>query len=356
MLIALIMAGGSGQRFWPLSNEEHPKQLLKLFSDKTMIRETVDRILPLVPRERIFIATNIKQAKDIQKELPFLPEGNIIKEPMFKDTAACIGYASIYIKNKIGDGELLVLPSDHLIKNRNAFLEIVQVGEKLIKKRGRIAVFGIVPDKPETGYGYIESSDKIDERTYKVNSFREKPRLEKAEEYLKKGNYYWNSGMFMWSTETILEKIEEFMPNHWKTLSKIKTLFDKKDSWDELTSLFNDFEKISIDYGIMEKANDVVVVPADIGWNDIGSFTALDEIFSHRENGSVIRQEGDDRVVEYLSHDNIIINEEHRKLVATLGIEDTVIVETKDVLLVCKKDDAQNIKELLKKVREGDIK
>ena len=353
MLIALIIAGGSGQRFWPLSNEQHPKQLLKLFSDKTMIRETVDRILPLIPRERIFIATNIKQAEDIKKELPFLPDENIIKEPMFKDTAACIGYASLYIKNKIGRGNLLVLPSDHLIKERNAFLEIIERGENLIEKDGRIAVFGIKPDKPETAYGYIESSKDREGGAYRVVSFKEKPKLPVAKEYLKRGNYYWNSGMFMWSTKTILNKIEEFMPGHWETLQRIEKLFSSKSHWDELTLAFDSFEKISIDYGIMEKAGDVVVIPADIGWNDIGSFTALDEIFAHRENGSVVRQETDDNVVEYHSHDNIIINEEHSKLIATLGIEDTVIVETKDVLLVCKKDDAQDIKALLKRVKEG---
>jgi mannose-1-phosphate guanylyltransferase len=353
MLVAVIMAGGSGQRFWPLSNEEHPKQLLKLFSDKTMIRETVERILPIIPRERIFIATNIKQAEDIARELPFLPEGNIIVEPKFKDTAACIGYATIYVRKKLGDVNFIVLPSDHLIEKKNDFLSIIERGEGLIDSHGRIAVFGIVPDRPETGYGYIECGSSDLGGYQQVISFKEKPGLETAMEYLERGNFHWNSGMFMWSGRTILSHIEEYMPGHWKTLSSMEDILGREDKVKELSDLFDEFEKISIDYGVMEKARDVVVIPADIGWNDIGNFTALDDVFDHMENGSVVRKNPGEKVVEYHSHDNIIINDSHKKVIATLGIEDTVIVETEDVLLVCKKDEAQDIKALLKEVEKN---
>ena len=353
MLVAIIMAGGSGQRFWPLSNEEHPKQLLKLFSDKTMIRETVDRILPIIPAERIFIATNIKQAEDIRRELPFLPHRNIIVEPKFKDTAACIGYASIYIKNLMGECNFIVLPSDHLIGDRNSFLEIIQRGEQLIEKPGRIAIFGIKPDKPETAYGYVEAGREQVGEAFRVSSFKEKPVLEVAEEYLARGNYYWNSGMFMWSDRTILSHIEELMPGHWKTLQDIEKLLGEQLDETSLSRAFDGFEKISIDYGVMEGARDVVVLPADIGWNDIGNFTALDDIFSHSENGSVVRIHEGEQVVEHNSRDNIIINEGSKKVIATLGMENTVIVETDDVLLVCRKEEAQDIKALLKKVEEG---
>jgi len=353
MLVAIIMAGGSGQRFWPLSNEEHPKQLLKLFSDKTMIRETVDRILPVIPRERIFIATNVKQAEEIKKELPFIPEKNIIVEPKFRDTAACIGYASIYVKKILGECNFIVLPSDHLIGNRNSFLKIIEDGEKLIEKPGRIVIFGIKPDKPETAYGYIEAGGERMGKAFMVSSFKEKPVLEVAKEYLARGNYYWNSGMFMWSGKTILSHIEELMPEHWQILESIDKLLGDSIDEDLLSSAFDRFEKISIDYGVMEEAEDVVVLPADIDWNDIGNFTALDEIFNHGENGSVIRVHQGEQVVEHRSHDNIIINEGHKKIIATLGIEDTVIVETDDVLLVCKKEEAQDIKSLLKKIHEG---
>lgn len=353
MLVAIIMAGGSGQRFWPLSNEEHPKQLLKLFSDKTMIRETVDRILPIIPSERIFIATNVKQAEDIRRELPFLPEENIIVEPKFKDTAACIGYASIYIRNLLGECSFIVLPSDHLISDRNSFLEIIKRGEKLIEKPGRIAIFGIKPDKPETAYGYVEAERERIEEAFRVASFKEKPVLEVAKDYLAKGNYYWNSGMFMWSDKTILSHIEELMPGHWSTLKIIEELLKGEMDEDSLARAFDEFEKISIDYGVMEGARDVVVLPADIGWNDIGNFTALDDIFAHTENGSVVRIHQGEQVVEHNSRDNIIINEGSKKVIATLGMKDTVIVETDDVLLVCRKEEAQDIKALLKKVNEG---
>ena len=225
--VVLIMAGGSGTRFWPLSTNERPKQFLDLVSEKTMIRETVDRVVKLIPAEKIFISTNIAYLDIIKKELPEIPEKNIIFEPMARDTAACIGYAALIIQKIYKDSIMAVLPSDHLIKKEKE-------AEKDV-----IVTLGIKPSYPETGYGYIEyiknrKSRKKEEETeeckiYKVKSFREKPNREIAEKYIEKGNYLWNSGMFVWKTEFILNEIKKYMDSHKPVLEKIEEMLEKKD-------------------------------------------------------------------------------------------------------------------------------
>ena len=265
MLTAIIMAGGSGERFWPLSTPERPKQLLKIFSDKTMIRETVDRILPIIEAENIFIATNIIQAKEIEKELSDIPRENIIIEPAFKDTAATIGYSSLIIenrfKNKLKDGEKLevvVLASDHLIKEEEEFRKVILIAVKEAKENGMIVTLGIKPDKPETGYGYIEvKDDEIELNSIcKVRRFREKPSQELAESYLVSGKYLWNSGMFIFTTDTIFKNFEVLMGEHSTVFKEIKEELKKDLTGEELSSkvkkYFDKFEKISIDFGIME--------------------------------------------------------------------------------------------------------
>ncbi|MBM6875812.1 mannose-1-phosphate guanylyltransferase, partial [Fusobacterium mortiferum] len=223
MLTAIIMAGGSGERFWPLSTPERPKQLLKIFSDKTMIRETVDRILPIIKPENIFVATNIIQAKEIEKELFDIPKENIVIEPAFKDTAAAIGYTSLIIENrfkdKLKDGEkieTIVLASDHLIKKEDEFRQAILKGAEEARNNRVIVTLGIKPSKPETGYGYIEVKDENIELNSicKVKRFREKPSLEVAESYLASGKYLWNSGMFIFTTETIFKNFEVLMEEH----------------------------------------------------------------------------------------------------------------------------------------------
>jgi mannose-1-phosphate guanylyltransferase len=347
MKAALIMAGGSGQRFWPLSTPEKPKQLLNLFSDKTMIRETVDRILPIIPPENIFIATNIKQGRAIIEELPMLPEENIIIEPAFKDTAAAIGYGSYYIRHRLGDVQLVVLASDHLIKDGDNFRDIINSACDEALKHQTIVTLGIKPRHPETGYGYIEVKGEAKlEEIYEATRFCEKPDLETAKYYIKKGNFLWNSGMFIFSISTIINEIESYMPNHYKTLTQINEVISK-DIWGEglakeTTQFFEEFEKISIDFGIMEKSKRIKVIPSDFGWNDIGSFTAFEEVFPANVNGTVVRNV---QLNELESRDNIIIG--NGKEIATLGVEGLVIVQTKEKLLICRKDKVQDIKKLL---------
>ncbi|MEG1518844.1 MAG: sugar phosphate nucleotidyltransferase [Cetobacterium sp.] len=358
MLTAIIMAGGSGERFWPLSTPEKPKQLLKIFSDKTMIRETVDRILPIIPADKIFIATNELQEKAIREELQDIPVENIIVEPDFKDTAAAIGYSSLIIenrlKNQLQNGEkieVVVLASDHMIKDEKTFREIISIGAKEANKNGVIVTLGIKPNKPETGYGYIEvkSDNKIElNEIYKVKRFREKPNLETAESYLASEKYLWNSGMFIFTTETIFKNFDVLMEEHTEILNDIRIKLNEDRVGVELTNLvrkdFDKFEKISIDFGVMEYSKNIRVIPVDIGWNDIGSFNALEDVFTKNSHGTVIRNS---TVLELDSIDNIVVGDGTR--ISLLGVKNLVIVKNGDNILIANKNRTQDIKKIIQK-------
>lgn len=361
MLTAIIMAGGSGERFWPLSTPEKPKQLLKLFSEKTMIRETVERILPLIDSDKIFVATNILQIEGIRKELPEIPIENLIVEPMFKDTAAAIGYATLIIEEKFKEKleidekiEVVVLASDHLIEKGEEFRNIIKIASKESRENSTICTLGIKPNKIETGYGYIEIKEKqniILNNIYKVNRFREKPNYETAEKYVQAGNYLWNSGIFIFTTETIFKNFEVLMEEHSEIFKKLRLMVKEGAIGEELSEIvkpnFQKFEKISIDFGIMEYSKNIRVIPIDIGWNDIGSFTALEEVFEKDNNGNIMR---DSKVKEIDSKNNIILVDELD--VALLGVEDLLIIKNGKNLLISKKNRAQDIKKIIIKNNE----
>lgn len=343
---ALIMAGGSGQRFWPLSTKERPKQLLSLFSDKSMIRETVDRIHELIPHDRIFIGTNALQAQAIKEQLPMLPEENIIIEPAFKDTAAAVGYGASYIGHRYPEGNLIVLASDHLIAEVAHFIKVLTVAVDEAETAGSIVTLGLEPDRPETGYGYIQRGatggrDQVSE----VVRFCEKPDLATAQSYLASGDYLWNSGMFVFSLSTIFEEMAKLMPAHDQILTDIRTYIHRGMTGTALSEAtapyFEKFDKVSIDYGIMEKSNRIKVIPCDIGWNDIGSFVAFEDVMDKNENGSVISQA---KAKEIDSGNNIVYLEGDE--VALIGVHDLVVVKSDGKLLVCHKDHVQDIKKI----------
>ncbi|MEG1942046.1 MAG: sugar phosphate nucleotidyltransferase [Cetobacterium sp.] len=358
MLTALIMAGGSGERFWPLSTPTKPKQLLSLFSEKSMIRETVDRILPIIDVDRIFIATNILQAREIKKELPDIPKENIIIEPLFKDTAAAIGYTSLIIEERfknLGEKiEVIVLASDHLIKEDKKFRDIILKGAKEAHENSTIVTLGIKPDKPETGYGYIEvgaSENLVLDEIYKVRRFREKPNKETAEQYVASGKYLWNSGMFLFTTETIFKNFEVLMPEHTEVFNEIRKEISKgligQELNDSIKIMFEKFEKISIDFGIMEYSKNIKVIPVSIGWNDIGSFTALSEVFQSDETGNIIR---DTKVIVHEASNNIVIAKDY--IISLLGVKNLIVVKNGDNILISHKDSAQDIKKIVTKYNE----
>ena len=353
MLTALIMAGGSGQRFWPLSTEEKPKQLLKLFSNKSMIRETVDRILPIIPTERIFVATNIKQVEGLREELPFLPKENIIIEPEMKDTAACIGYSALIIEKKFPNSEMVVLASDHLIQKEQIFRDVLmRAVDEVSKNEEKIITLGIKPDKPHTGYGYIEISKmefQLEKDIYPVKAFHEKPNYDRAEFFVEEGNYYWNSGMFIWKTHTIIDNIKKYMPEHGEIINNLESIITNENLKNKeklIKEEFSKFEKVSIDYGVMEKSDKIEVIPVDIGWNDIGSFPSLEEVFKKNRNGSVIK---DANCIEIDSEKNIIIGND-KKVIATVGVINLIIVDNDEGLLICDKSDAQHIKKVVQEL------
>lgn len=375
-LTILIMAGGSGERFWPLSTKERPKQLLRLIDEeKSLIRMTVDRVLPMVPANRIFIGTNAVQAKTVLEELPMLPAGNVIIEPSFKDTAAAIGFGCIEIERKFPDSTLIVLASDHLIKDEADFRLHLKKAVEVAEKEEAIVTLGIKPDRPETGYGYLETgadadlvaeggsgadgSLEVEEGLVgctvgvptRVLRFCEKPALETALEYVKSGRFLWNSGMFIFKASTIMRAFAELLPAHQAVLKEIEELENAtgrgentaNERNEKLKLLFEKFVKISIDFGIMEKFKNTFVIPVDFGWSDIGSYPALADVFPANDNGTTVKGAS---IKEFNSGGNIVIGTTG-KTIALLGVHDMVVVETADAILVCTKAEAQNIKKIL---------
>jgi mannose-1-phosphate guanylyltransferase len=343
----LIMAGGSGERFWPLSTKEKPKQLLPLISDKTMIRETVERLIGYVDFKDIYIATNELQHRNIMKELPEIPKDNIIIEPAFRDTAAAILYGSSYISTRNGkDSVITVLASDHLITKNEKFISSLETANKIASTEDKIITLGIKPTYPETGYGYIRVDDTTENTPNHKVRFFEKPNIEIAKKYLGSGKFLWNSGMFIFKFTTLISNFKLYSKEH---LEVLKTIDSKIGSLSLLSltkavvTEFNTFPKISIDFAIMEKSKDVVCIPVDIGWNDIGTF---DSLFNQLEQTSFSKEKN---VISINSNSNLIINLSQLRI-SLIDIDDIMIIVNDKEILVVKKGSSSKIKELLKKL------
>jgi mannose-1-phosphate guanylyltransferase len=344
------MAGGSGERFWPLSTIKRPKQLLSLVSNKSMIRETVDRVLNYVEPKDIYVATNEIQSKSIIFELKDIPERNIIVEPAFKDTAAAIAYGSTIISRDSDKDEIIaVLASDHLISDVNKFVQSLIKAEE-IASEGSIVTLGIKPIRPETGYGYIQLEELVVNKPSKAIKFTEKPDHETALEYLKHGSFVWNSGMFIFKYSIIMKELKKHIRNHVDVIDDMKKVIGMKTGIDlsnATKTFFNRFERISIDFAVMEKSHIIQCIPVDFGWNDVGGFNSLEEVFEKDANNNIIRNV---KYVQLDSSNNIIISDRESRLVTSIGVSNIVIVDTEDALLICNRDETQRIKELLKKI------
>ena len=340
---ALIMAGGRGERFWPKSRRSLPKQFLSLTDDgKTMIQLTVERILPIIDIEDIYISTNIDYESLVLEQLPGIPRENILCEPVGRNTAPCIGLGAVHISKKYEDAVMVVLPSDHLIKYNSMFLNTLRDAINTAQKNGNLLTIGITPDCPETGYGYIKfNPDEFDGKAFKVDQFVEKPSLELAKEYLSSEEYLWNSGMFVWKVSSILEKIEEFMPETYEGLKIISEAIGTKEEGMVLEKEYRKFTSISIDYGIMEKSENIYIIPGAFGWDDVGSWLAIERIKKSNEHGNIVRGN-----IITIDSKNCII-EGGDKLIATVGLENLIIVDTEDAMLICAKDCAGDIKKVL---------
>ena len=346
-ITALIMAGGRGERFWPKSRKRLPKQFLSLTGDgKTMIQLTVERISPMVPMKNIYIATNQDYKKLVLEQLPEIPEENILCEPAARNTAPCIGLGAVHIEKRFGDALMLVLPSDHLIKQNERFLDILKHACETAEKDTNLVTIGITPSYPETGYGYIKfMKENADGAAYPVEQFVEKPDLETAKTYLEAGSYLWNSGMFVWKVSSILKNIREFMPDTYSGLMNIRAAIGTGEEQAVLEQEFSGFESQSIDYGIMEKAEHIYIIPGSFGWDDVGSWLAVERIQKADENGNVIQGN-----IAAVDTKNCVL-QGGSKLIAAVGLEDIVIVDTEDATLVCAKNDTNNIKKIIEHLK-----
>lgn len=343
---AMIMAGGRGERFWPKSRKSLPKQFLSLTDDGvTMIQDTVSRILPLVDMEDIYIVTNRDYKELAMEQLPELPEENILCEPVGRNTAPCVGLAAMHIGKKYDDALMIVLPSDHLIKYNSMFLNVLRDACAVAEKGENLTTIGITPNYPETGYGYIKfDPDQSEGRAYGVERFVEKPDLKTAKKYLADESYLWNSGMFVWKVSTILADIEKHIPNTYEGLVKIREAIGTEEQDAVLEAEFQKMESESIDYGIMEKADHIYVIPGTFGWDDVGSWLAVGRIRSTNEFGNTVQG----NVITVETKNSII--EGTDKLIAAVGLKDIIVVDTDDALLICDKGHAGDIKKVLEKL------
>lgn len=348
-ITAVIMAGGRGERFWPKSRGHYPKQFLSLTQDgETMIQKTVKRLLPLVELADIFVVTNIHYAELVQQQLPGLPKENILLEPCARNTAPCIGLAAAVIRHRYGEAMMLVLPSDHLIRYEEMYVDTLRQAVAVAEQEKNLVTIGITPTYPETGYGYIcfERDAKLAmPGVYRVERFVEKPDLETAKEYLSSHRYLWNSGMFVWKASSILANLEQLMPDIYAGLLRIETAVDTPDYETVLETEYQAFRSESIDFGVMEKASEIYTLPGSFGWDDVGGWLAVERINPTNEYGNYI--EGD--VITIGTERSTICG--GKRLIAAVGVEDLIVVDTDDAILICAKNSTQDVKKVIENLK-----
>ncbi|RMF59649.1 MAG: mannose-1-phosphate guanylyltransferase [Calditrichaeota bacterium] len=344
-MLALIMAGGSGTRFWPKSRRKHPKQLLRIIGERTLIQSTVDRLVPIISKDRIFIISTEEQRVQIQQQLPSLPPENYIVEPRGKNTAPCIGLSAMFMERIDPNGVMVVLPSDHLIVNNELFYKTLKAGAKIAAENDCLVTIGIPPNYPATGYGYIQCSAALDPmdgvQVFKVKTFAEKPNLETAQRFLDSGDFLWNSGIFIWRIPTILREIEEHLPHLYDGLMDVRAAIGTPQEAEVIKRVYCQIRSISIDYGVMEQAKDVVVLKGQFGWNDLGSWDEVYKLFEQDSAGNVL-------LGKHIIKDAAgCFVDAPNKCVALVGVNDLIVVETDDALLICPRDRAQDVKEVV---------
>jgi mannose-1-phosphate guanylyltransferase len=357
-MYVVILAGGSGTRFWPLSRKRTPKQLISVFGGKSMLQRTVERVLPLKPK-RILVVTNTLQAEESARQLKEyhrLARIDIIEEPLARNTAPAIGLAASIIARYDPDGIMLTLPADHYIVNEEEFHATVHRGHEAARN-GYLVTLGIEPGRPETGYGYIEADTELrgGAGPFPVKRFVEKPPLEKAIEYLDSGSFYWNSGMFIWSVDVILDNIAALMPGLTAALSGLvfsEDIWELGDLKPQIDDLYQDINAESIDYGVMEKADNVVVIPAKFGWSDVGSWSAIPEVVEADSRGNVIIRENNSIALD--SGNCLVFG--NGKLVALVGVSDMIVIDTDDALLVCARESAQDVRQVVAELEKRGLK
>jgi mannose-1-phosphate guanylyltransferase len=348
-IYALILAGGSGERFWPLSRRARPKQLLRLVSDTTLLEGTLVRLKGFIPRERILVLTNTEQEDAVRKLLRNFPKENIVAEPAKRDTAAAVALGTGWVAARDHAAVMAVLPADHVISNRTAFQETLAVAADAAEETSELVIIGIKPTWACPGFGYIEQGKPVrlrkrpnNEAIHRVLRFREKPNPDLAESFLRKGNFRWNAGMFVWSVPTMLREFNRYAPELADFISQVRAPqnFEKA-----LSERFGKLPRISFDYAIMEKADRVLVVEASFDWDDVGSWRAVANYFKKDKYGNAAN-----RAITAIDSSNNIIFEEDGAVIALLGVRDLIVVRTQDALLICHRHEAERIKDLIGKI------
>ncbi len=366
MIYALIMAGGIGSRFWPKSRISQPKQFLSFFDDKTLLQTTIDRIRPIIPPERILVSTNADYIGLVKEQVPDLPDDNIIGEPVARNTAPCIAFASALLHYRDPDATLIVLPSDHYIPNDETFRNDLQTCVRIARDGEKLVTIGITPTRPETGYGYIQYNDEKQislkndkdgnvDIAYPVKTFAEKPDVQTALKFLQSGDFLWNSGMFIWNTKDILLEIEQHMPVLYHQVEIFADDLNRHNGAvrkEILETVYHACFAVSIDYGIMEKSDNVVVLPSHFDWSDLGSWMAIYELQSEEatDEGNILNSK---RVITVMSQ-NCYVQSDSSKLITLVGLQGIGVIETEDALLLCKLDNSQHVKDVYDQLKGKD--
>lgn len=346
-----IMAGGIGSRFWPMSRTNYPKQFLDILNTgKTLIQSTYDRFASFIPPENIFVVTSNEYINIVKKQLPQLPLQNILGEPSRKNTAPCISYISFKLMQKDPQASLIVAPSDHLIQDTIAFKKVCLEALAFVNKHNAFITLGIKPTYPNTGYGYIQyEQHAVSDNVYKVKTFTEKPNLDLAKAFLASGEFLWNAGIFVWQVKNIIAAFEKFLPEMYDVFAAEKDKFNTTEEETAINEIYPQCTNISIDFGIMEKADNVYIIPSSFGWSDLGTWNSAYENLEKDYLGNAVAGEN---VIVFDSHRNMVHNQTE-KLVVLQGMEDFIVVDTDDVLLICRKDKEQEIKEYVAEVKRN---
>ncbi len=347
-LWAVIMAGGSGTRFWPASRRKLPKQFLRIFGKKSLLEQTIDRLIPLVPASRILVVTQRDKVSLIKKILKSIPRRNIIGEPVGRNTAPCAVLAAAHMARQDPDAVLALLPADHLIKKPDRFRALLRRATQIAAREKLPVTFGVKPSFAHPGYGYLELDRRIRSQStssvFKLKRFHEKPQLQKARSFLRKGRFLWNSGMFVWRADALLEASKRYLPDVYRTAQKILS----GNFSAQMKRHFKDMRDISIDYGLMEKMRGrILTLIADIGWNDVGGWTSLEELIPKDQHRNIALG----TTVSVESAGNIV--KANDKLVALVGVRDHIVIDTPDALLICSKSQTEKIREVVKQLKNN---
>ncbi len=359
MNYAVIMAGGMGKRLWPLSREKHPKQILKIFNGKTLLQLCIERLLPLFDKEKIIILTNAKYQDIVRKNTPQIPARNVVAEPLVRDTAPAVGLAAAILQKKDKDATFAVLTADQVIEPQDIFRTTLTNALKFVNGNPDcLLTFGIHPTSPSTQYGYIEYAEKVKNDNdssdiYKLHAFKEKPDQKTAEKYIDSGHFLWNSGMFVWKANTILDNLYKFLPESKQPLQKISAASSPDELHKTIEQWFPKMPKISIDYAVMEKTQNARVIRLECYWKDMGSFSALAEVTPSDKNKNTLIAKTNQLLD---SKNNIIVTEQSGHLIAAVGLESFLVAHSPDATLICPRDQAHRLKELLDiiKKQKGD--